>query len=353
MYSTRAQQRHHRSNPILCLAPNAAYQTTLLFDRISLGQVNRATKQTNSLGGKGQNFAIASLGYTGVSTRVTLLQILGGSTGTQIEALERQQGIDYITVHTSQQTRTCTTCLDTSTGSMTELVGVSEAIDPAAAAEFENTALEILQSSHPPQALALCGTFPPGLCPDAVARIVGATKSSKGTLVFVDAVKDIQPTLATGFVDILKINSSEVITLASAHCAEPVNVDLVQTAADLARRFSIGVVAVTDGPSTAYLVDTKSSTSYELRVPDLLKDLDYYLGKPADNCGKLVLNPLGAGDTCSAVMLNSILDDTTAVDAFALGLAAASASCLVLMPNCVFDHSAMQRILDRIAIVKL
>ncbi|KAJ2810763.1 hypothetical protein H4S07_002484, partial [Coemansia furcata] len=292
------------------------------------------------------NFAIASLGYTGASNRVTLLQILGGSTGTQIEALERQKGIDYITIHTSQQTRTCTTCLDASTGSMTELIGVSEAIDPAAATEFERVALEILQSSHPPHALALCGTFPPGLDPGAVARVVAT--SSKRTLVFVDAVKDIQPTLATKRVDVLKINSAEVISLVSAQTANP-----AQAAADLAHQLSIGVVAVTDGPSTAYLIDTKSSTRYELRVPDLLEDLDYYLGKPADNHGRLALNPLGAGDTCSAVMLNSLIDGMPAVDAFALGLAAASASCLVLMPNCVFDLSAMQRIRDRIVITKL
>ncbi|KAJ2340707.1 hypothetical protein GGH92_006144 [Coemansia sp. RSA 2673] len=232
---------------------------------------------------------------------------------------------------------------------MTELVGVSETIDTNAAVEFENTALDILRSSHPPQALAVCGTFPPGLCPDAVARIIAATKLSNGTLVFVDAVKDIQHTLATGCVDVLKINSSELFALASAHSPG----DVAQAATDLARRFSIGVVAVTDGPSAAYLVDTKSSTRYELCVPDLLKDLDYYLGKPADDNGQLVLNPLGAGDTCSAVMLNSLIDGTTAVDAFALGLAAASASCLVLMPNCVFDLCAMQRILARIVITKL
>ncbi|KAJ1819877.1 hypothetical protein LPJ60_003527 [Coemansia sp. RSA 2675] len=346
------RQRHRRSNPILCLAPNAAYQTTLLFDQVSLGQVNRATKQTNSLGGKGQNFAIASLGFTRDSDRVTLLQILGGSTGAQIEALERQQGIDFITVSTSQQTRTCTTCLDTSTGSMTELVGASEAIDPAAATEYEAVALELLQSSHPPRALALCGTFPPGLCPEQVARIIAAAKSSNNTLVFVDAVKDIQPTLATGGVDVLKINSAELASLSSVlQFAAPR--DVVRAAAALANQYSIGVVAVTDGPSAAYLVDAKSSTSYKLRVPDLLMDLDYYLGKPADNSSHLVLNPLGAGDTCSAAMLNSLIDGAPAVDAFALGLAAASASCLVLMPNCVFDHPAMQRIHDRIAITTI
>ncbi|KAJ2485912.1 hypothetical protein IWW37_005799 [Coemansia sp. RSA 2050] len=350
MFST--QQRHHRSNPILCLAPNAAYQTTLLFDQVSLGQVNRATKQTNSLGGKGQNFAIASLGFTGASDRVTLLQILGGSTGTQIEALERQQNIDFITIPTSQQTRTCTTCLDTSTGSMTELVGMSEAMDPAAATEFETVALELVRSSHPPRALALCGTFPPGLCPELVARIIGAARSSKDTMVFVDAVKDMQPTLATGGVDVLKINSSELAYLSSARQFTKPE-DAARAAAALANRFSIGVVAVTDGPSAAYLVDAKSSTSYKLCVPDMLMDLDYYLGKPSDKCGQLVLNPLGAGDTCSAVMLNSLIDGTPAVDAFALGLAAASASCLVLMPNCIFDLSAMQRIHSRIAITTI
>ncbi|KAJ2744667.1 hypothetical protein GGI20_002764 [Coemansia sp. BCRC 34301] len=330
-------------NPILCLAPNAAYQTTLLFSHFGQGQVNRALKQANSLGGKGQNFTVASLGFTASADRLTLLQILGGSTATLIEALEHDLHIDYVTVRTPQQTRSCTTCIDSSSGSITELVGTSDAIAPEAAAEFEAMALYLLQPkcSPPPRALALCGSFPPGLDPDSVARIVSAAKSTGRTMVFVDAAKDIHPVLATKCIDVLKINSAEAASLASA-CDSP---NTAQIATHLAHRYSIGVVAVTDGPGAAYLADLRNDACYELRVPDLLEEgNEHFVG---------MLNPIGAGDTCSAVMVNALIDGVEAVDAFALGLAAASASCLVLMPNCVFDINVMSRIRSKITIAKL
>ncbi|KAJ2450632.1 hypothetical protein GGF42_004445 [Coemansia sp. RSA 2424] len=301
----------------------------------------------------GQNFAVASLGFTGSADHVTLVQILGGNTGTQIEALERDLRIDYRTVRTAQQTRTCTTCIDAR--SITELVGTSDAIDPEAAAEFEVLALDLLHSSasSPPRALALCGTFPPGLGSDAVARIISAAAKSTNDkpLVFVDAVKDIGLVLATKCIDVLKINSAEAVSLASA-CDPLLDTREARAAATyLANRFSIGIVAVTDGPGAAYLADSSDGTCYELHVPDLLEDCEYFLGGGTRTCD--MLNPIGAGDTCSAVMVNSLLDGMAAVDAFALGLAAASASCFVLMPNCVFDLDVMQRIRGKIAITKL
>ncbi|KAJ1717888.1 hypothetical protein LPJ61_007077, partial [Coemansia biformis] len=77
--------------------PNPALQITLRLDRVALGDVNRATEQTNSLGGKGQNFAVAAKQYYGSADRVTLLQILGGPTGDQIQAMEDSEGFRTIT----------------------------------------------------------------------------------------------------------------------------------------------------------------------------------------------------------------------------------------------------------------
>ncbi|KAJ2161202.1 hypothetical protein GGF46_001630 [Coemansia sp. RSA 552] len=319
--------------------------------------VNRAIKQTNSLGGKGQNFAVATRGYYGDGDRVELLQILGGPTGEQIQAMEDAQGFVYTTVWTSKPTRTCTTCLDMTTGEMTEMVGVSGVIDPIAEAEYERVAVGMLGGR--PRALALCGTFPPGLRAATVARIIAAR--APGTMVFVDAVQDIQPVLATGCIDILKVNSGEVLSILSsldtqyAGLKSPAEMDLAAAANSLGKRFSIGVMAVTDGPYTAYLADTKRSRCFAFCIPDLLDQRESLVrGSPlAEGCGEMMLNPLGAGDTCSAIMLNLLLEGSDVVEAFAQGLAAASASCLVPMPNCIFDRQVMERIRDQITITEL
>ncbi|KAJ2718379.1 hypothetical protein GGI07_005784 [Coemansia sp. Benny D115] len=294
-----------------------------------------------------QNFAVATKQYYGHADQVTLLQILGGSTGTQIEKTEMEQGIHFITVATSQATRTCTTCLDTSTGQMTELIGISDIVDKQAASQYEQIAISILQSIYPPKALALCGTFPPGLDPTCMANIFASRQPEK-TLVFVDAAKDIMPILNTGNVDVLKINASEALDILS--CLDTSfskeNAEITFVANRIAEVADIDVVAITDGPHMSYMVDHKLSACYVIEIPNLLANRSQYLDAPAldKEFGELVLNPLGAGDTCSAVMLNLMLEGMMPVEAFAMGLAAASASCLVPMPNCVFDKAVMSRI---------
>ncbi|KAJ1720074.1 hypothetical protein LPJ61_006212, partial [Coemansia biformis] len=176
---------------------------------------------------------------------------------------------------------------------------------------------------------------------------------------------DVQPVLATGCIDILKVNSSEALAILASQdsrgdgCqtgddAQPAALarpaDFARVAATLAARFSIGIVAVTNGPATAYLADGRTKQCFAFGIPDLLASTALGAGKYAKPA---LLNPLGAGDTCSAVMLGHLLSGASAVDAFAAGLAAASASCLVAAPNCIFDLGVMRRIRDRITVTKL
>ncbi|KAJ2706970.1 hypothetical protein FB645_001111 [Coemansia sp. IMI 203386] len=329
----------------------------MLFSTLVQGQVNRATKQTSSLGGKGQNFAFATRQLYGHSDRVTLLQILGGTTGSQIEALETSLGFDFITVPTQNATRICTTCLDAHTGQMTELVGISEPIEERVAEQYEKQAIELLKSESAPMALALCGSSPPGLNPSCIANIV-SSRQPKKTVVFVDSASGILPVLQTGCVDILKINSDEITAIAKRFDAQfdaSAKDHIVSAALLVSKTAYVNIVAVTDGPSKAYLVDSQKDQVYSFAIPDLLANKQHLLdGKTQDDgFGNLTLNPLGAGDTCSAVMLNLVVDGHEIVEAFAQGLAAASASCLVPMPNCVFDKQVSKRIRDMLLVTPI
>ncbi|KAJ1938537.1 hypothetical protein GGF37_004775 [Kickxella alabastrina] len=346
---TATQQVHDRTscNDILCLAPNASYQVTMLFDKIIAGNVNRASKQSQSIGGKGQNFSIATKQFYGHTNRVTLLQILGGHTGTQIENMLLEQGIDCITVHTPLPTRTCTTCLDVSTNQMTELIGISNRVEEEVVAEYVDIATRLLHSGAPPRALTLCGTIPPGFNSERIAEII-SSKTDK-TLVFVDAAIDILPLLDTGKVDILKVNLSELKIIASAVGLQfNATQGIPPAILELGKKIRVSIVAVTDGPFMAYLADIGQGTCHMFVIPDLLADKELFVGNLAEvkleDEEKRVLNPIGAGDTCSSVTLNCLLDGAPAIDAFALGLAAASASCLVPMINCIIDRVVMNKI---------
>ncbi|KAJ2221134.1 hypothetical protein IWW45_008948 [Coemansia sp. RSA 485] len=240
---------------------------------------------------------------------------------------------------------------------MTELVGLSEPIEERVAEQYEKQAIELLKSESAPMALALCGSSPPGLNPSCMANIVSSRQRNK-TVVFVDSASGILPVLQTGCVDILKINSDEITAIAKRFDPQfdaSAKDHIVSAALLVSKTAYVNIVAVTDGPSKAYLVDSQKDQVYSFAIPDLLANKQHLLdGKPQDDgFGSLTLNPLGAGDTCSAVMLNLVVDGHEIVEAFAQGLAAASASCLVPMPNCVFDKQVSKRIRDMLLVTPI
>jgi pyridoxal/pyridoxine/pyridoxamine kinase len=65
---------------------------------------------------------------------------------------------------------------------------------------------------------------------------------------------------------------------------------------------------------------------------------------------ELLINPLGAGDTASAIFLLEYVDTRDPIDAFRHGIAAASASCLSTEQTAHFDLQIKQIIYERIQI---
>ena len=63
-----------------------------------------------------------------------------------------------------------------------------------------------------------------------------------------------------------------------------------------------------------------------------------------------MINPLGAGDTCSGVFFLEYLDTHDSITSFRYGLAAASASCILLDCTSHFSKSTMKLIFDQIRV---
>ena len=70
------------------------------------------------------------------------------------------------------------------------------------------------------------------------------------------------------------------------------------------------MIAVTAGPDNGYFFNGREL--YQLAPPKIGK----------------VENTIGAGDTCSSITLSEIVNGTDPMEAFLLGLSAASASCM-------------------------
>ncbi|KAJ1980547.1 hypothetical protein H4R34_002418 [Dimargaris verticillata] len=372
--------------PILILGPNAACQTTLFFEEFRPGLVNRAYKKSHSIGGKA----------------------IGGDTGEYINKILNAKEIDHVDDHA---TRTCTTVLDASTGAMTELIEPSSHISAQEIRRFEDYGRQLIENG---------GSYPHGMTSQTFAKI--AQLKPKHCLLYLDAVKQLEPILATKQVDVIKINGGEfgrmvdelglgTMSLEDDKFDETHTTKLPALAFTFMAKYHVQLLAVTNGPNRAFLFCRESQQYFTFRLPDLVQVLqglcltsdspllaekhtehnlpptitlehhqrlleweaenDTCVARlqqatnglatqggcsPNQNPGlpagavQLLLNPLGAGDTANGVFLCELLKAKDYPRAFAKGLAAATASCLVTDYTGYFDLSIMESVYQQIVI---
>ncbi len=284
-------------NRLIAVGLNPAWQKTLYFQEFIPGEVNRALTVSLFPAGKGINFARAA-GIWGCKALVC--QFLGGMTGTLISRELKKEGIGSLSVQTNSPVRVCTTCLCGKTGGMTELIEPSEDVPASIVKSLKD---QIVKKIPHCSGIALCGTYPGGVGPAFYADIATCARRNR-KMVLLDGYKGVEKTLEAG-IHVLKVNKAEFCNLTGCK-------DLRQAAALYFRRYDASLAAITDGPSKAYLFGRECS--YEFNIPD---------------CGK-ILNPIGAGDTVSAILLTELVKGTCPPDAFQLALGAGTASCFKL-----------------------
>lgn len=318
---------------IIVVGPNAALQRTLTFDSLTLDSVNRAVSSCVYTGGKGTNFCravqcLATLpGHDAIAeaSSARLFTFLGGMTGDRVRQLLLAEGIAFYAVQIETETRTCTTCLDSAAGTMTELIGPSLPLSSAASAEMDAAVCVALEQA---QGLAIMGSLPDGTDPELYARWARIAAQA-GKPVLVDAVKGSAAALqVAGARCVLKVNKAELLKMTGA-ATIPAAFDFAMA------EWNLEVLAVTDGPGTAHIQVRGCGPRRELTI------------LPLSN----VVSPLGAGDTADAVFFSLYLAGREPVDAFKAALAAASANCLHSDAG-RFEAADMQRIAETI-IVKI
>jgi fructose-1-phosphate kinase PfkB-like protein len=283
---------------VLVAGLNPAWQRILEFDDFKAGEVNRARSLSLCAAGKGVNFARAAKTWGLVDSKI--VQFAGGDSGASLLAALDAEALPHLTRTVETPTRVCVTLLSSSGPRMTELIEPSGRIQEQDSSSLLAAALAELENSD---ALAICGTCPPGVEGNFYGALVRRA-ADLGRPILVDSVAFVAQTLPHLRRGLLKLNLDELKFLTDAKSAE----EALRFGRE---RLGVASLAATDGPRTAYFVDESGVVLYE--IPPL---------------GGELLNPLGAGDTCSAVTLSEILSGTSPSEAFARGLAAASASCL-------------------------
>ncbi len=281
---------------ILVSGLNPAWQKTLIFPALQWGEVNRAAEADQTASGKGINFARAAKSWGKADALV--LQFAGGLTGKLLTDVLDQEQIRHITAVSEARTRVCTTVISENPHSVTELIEPSARIPEETVARLFRMAVKELPETD---ALAVCGTYPPGVSQDFYASLIGEA-SRAGKFVLLDSFMNVEQSLQAG-VSLLKVNQEEIFKLSGRQ-------DIFSAIGDCREKYPVKMIAVTAGPDNGYFFNGREL--YQLAPPEISK----------------VANTIGAGDTCSSVMLSEIVNGTDPMEAFLLGLSAASASCM-------------------------
>ena len=281
---------------ILVLGANPAWQKTLYFRNFAYGDVNRSCRMETYPAGKGVNFCRAAKVWGRAVPE--LYQFTGGVNGDLLrDGLERED-LAAVSIPVAGATRCCTTCLDESTRTMTELIEPSHAVSEAEADRLLEAFKRGLAGAS---GAAVCGSLPDGSSYTIYHR-AAALAHEAGVPILLDAWQNIEPCLTAGK-NILKINRQELSKMTGIS-------DLRAALKALFARFELQFAAITDGAECAYASDGK--TLFEYTLMPLAE----------------VVSPLGCGDTASAVLLSEAVAGTPFEYAFQLALGAASANCL-------------------------
>lgn len=305
---------------ILICGLNPAWQKTLTFSTLHLDEVNRADSISMIASGKGINFARAVRIWEKAVPSV--LHPLGGVTGKQIMESLAEEGISATSVTTEATTRTCCTLMNNADDTATEIIEPSGTISPE---EYEKLMTVAAMEIASADALAICGTYPPGIPEHCYADLISLAAKEKKPILL-DACKGLGNALNSG-VTILKINRGELKNMTGEETVEAGIRKCLE-------QYPLEAAAITAGKDCAYLGTREEIT--RITVPVI------------DNA----VNPIGAGDTCSGVFFSEFLAGTDLPEAFACGLCAATASCMTGTPA-LFDKENALHLKNSIEFLKV
>jgi len=286
---------------ILSAGLTPAWQQILTFDSLRLGEVNRAGRAIWCASGKVFNAGIAAHHLGGPS--LTLAPV-GGPAAGAIEAELSELGVPHQLIFTAAATRVCTTVLDESTGTMTELVENGRAMS---AGELEEFRLAYAGHAAKADVAVLIGSLPAS-APEGYYRELMELTPCPAVLDFrgqgLLSVLDLQPLL-------VKPNREELARTVGGRLNT--DADLLRAMRSLNRRGARWVL-VTQGPGAVWL--SSAGEAWRLTPPAI-----------AD-----VVNPIGSGDAVAATIAWACRAGKPMLEAARLAIAAAGQNCRQLLP---------------------
>lgn len=286
---------------ILCLNLNSAIDKTIVVPTFQINKIHRPESVILLAGGKGCNVARAlkRLGETPVITGW-----VGGFAGQFIETNLEKDGIGTALVHTDAESRTCTSILDRSNQTMTEIY---ENGDPVPVDKIDELREYVSQNISRYQAMTLSGSIPPGVPDDFYADLIHIAKKAN-VLTFLDASGEALKKGITAQPFFVKPNETEARSLLGL--GEKDDLDFCKLAHKIFEKYQTNVL-LSLGEGGAVAVD--SDGVYQITNP-LVK----------------AVSAVGSGDCALAGFVHGILQGFSFKDSVVCGIAAGTANTLMI-----------------------
>lgn len=308
---------------ILCIGPTPAAQRVMVFPKLMLDAVNRATQTVEGIAGKSVNAAkvLSQLGEEVVATGFA-----GGERGARLLALLKSRGIDAGFVSVATPTRQCTTVIDQAGGTITELVEESQLV---AAAAYDELKSVIQRRMHGCRAAIMSGTITPG-GPWNFYRWCTEIAHQAGALPVVDAQGVALVEALAARPGLVKPNRTELAATVGKQLKDPVAV--IAAMRELHDR-GAKLIVVTAGKDPALAFDGRNL--WRISSPRIA-----------------AVNPIGSGDAFTAALVWRLLRGDELGEACRWGAAAGAANVLTLLAGEI-DPADVHRLAREVSVERI
>ena len=308
---------------ILCLGTTPAVQRVMIFHKLRLNAVNRATTTLDGAAGKSVNVAkvLKALGEQPIATG-----FLGGDRGEFLQGTLVQKGIESDFVTVSTRTRQCITVIDESAGTQTELVEESRPVEHA---DFDKLMAIIRHRVPECRAMVMSGTIVTGGPVNLYFDCTQLTENA-GALSVVDGQGAVLVEALKAKPGVAKPNRTELAATVGRELGD--DADVMKAMRELCERGAQRVV-VTAGKEPALAFDGK--------------DFWRVVSPPIHT-----VNPIGSGDAFTAGLVSCLLRGNDLGEACRWGAAAGTANALTMMAGEV-NREDMGRLARKVEIRKI
>jgi tagatose 6-phosphate kinase len=308
---------------ILCIGPTPAAQRVMVFRNLALDAVNRAATTIDGAAGKSINVAkvLKALGESPIAAG-----FLGGDRGSLVQSALEERGIETGFVKIGSETRQCTTVIDESAGTNTELVQESDAVPRD---KYRQLMDVIRKWAGRCRAMVISGTLTPRSPTDFYRRCTQlATEFS--LLSVLDAKGPALIEALKARPGVVKPNRSELAATVGHELAS--ETDLMSAMRELCNRGALRVI-VTSGKDPVLVFDGKQF--WRIHAPNIA-----------------AVNPIGSGDAFTAGLVWRLLRGADLGEACRWASAAGAANALTLLAGEV-RRKDVQRLAAEVKIEKI